>query len=388
MLTDPDGGVLLADAAALTPDLDRGADLQRAAARSPASCSSPPPRSGAAAAATPRSTGPSPAPAPSAPRTRRPTWAIRASRVTQDAVERRIYFENARLELFGLPVGYLPRLSIPEPGRRAGQRRAGAALPAVGHLRLRLQAALLPRARPLGRRHDHAVPHHRAAAALIEGEYRRRFANGGFDLWGVVALDDGLDGGDPGRGAFLAAGAFRSAATASSPTSTSTSPATTASCTQFDYSDADQLTSFARVCAHPRRRVRRARHRRLPEPARRRGHRRRPLRPSRVHLPPADRRARRSAAGSASTLNSLGILRDDGSNMVRAGGAGRLAARRGLLPHGVLADDAPPRPLRRRLPGLGQPRHRPTASRPAACPTAAVELRWPLVRAHRPAPST
>ena len=93
-----------------------------------------------------------------------PTWAIRASRVTEDAVARRIYFENARLELFGVPVGFLPRLSIPEPGVDRASGRAGAELPAVGHLRLRLQAALLPGARAVGRRDDHAVPHHRAAA--------------------------------------------------------------------------------------------------------------------------------------------------------------------------------------------------------------------------------
>ena len=45
-----------------------------------------------------------------------PTWAIRAARVTRDEEARRIYFEDARIEAFGVPIGWAPRLSIPDPG--------------------------------------------------------------------------------------------------------------------------------------------------------------------------------------------------------------------------------------------------------------------------------
>ena len=54
---------------------------------------------------------------------------------------------------------------------------------------------------------------------LLEGEYRRRFAAGGFDLWGVVTLDDSLR--PPGPRSHLRRRRASGSATASSPTSTS-----------------------------------------------------------------------------------------------------------------------------------------------------------------------
>ena len=67
-----------------------------------------------------------------------------------------------------------------------------------------------------------------SGGVLLEGEYRRRFAAGGFDLWGVVTVT---------RASTATRAAARSSptapsasATVSSPTSTSSSPATTASC--------------------------------------------------------------------------------------------------------------------------------------------------------------
>ena len=45
-----------------------------------------------------------------------PLWRIRARRIVQDREARRLYFEDAWFDVAGLPVAYLPRLSIPEPG--------------------------------------------------------------------------------------------------------------------------------------------------------------------------------------------------------------------------------------------------------------------------------
>ena len=79
---------------------------------------------------------------------------------------------------------------------------------------------------------------------LLEGEYRRRFAAGGFDLWGVVTLDDSL--GHPGRGAIFGDGRFRLGdgfVTDFGVEVTSDD----SFLQQYDYSDADRLTSFVRV---------------------------------------------------------------------------------------------------------------------------------------------
>ena len=129
------------------------------------------------------------------------------------------------------------------------ERRSRAAVPAVGHLRLRLQAALLPRARPVGGHDDDAVPDHRAARKLVEGQYRRRFDDGGFDVGGVVAFDDGL--GDNERRAARRRSpppaTSRSPRRASSATSTSTAASDDSFLAQFDYTDADRLTSIAGI---------------------------------------------------------------------------------------------------------------------------------------------
>lgn len=44
-----------------------------------------------------------------------PLWEIRARRVVHDAQERQIYFDNASFRVMGVPVGYIPRLRLPDP---------------------------------------------------------------------------------------------------------------------------------------------------------------------------------------------------------------------------------------------------------------------------------
>ena len=66
-------------------------------------------------------------------------------------------------------------------------------------------------------------------AALIEGEYRQRFANGGFDFWGVFAIDDGLATTAASAAAPSTPRASSACPATSSATSTSPPPRTTAS---------------------------------------------------------------------------------------------------------------------------------------------------------------
>ena len=44
-----------------------------------------------------------------------PSWRIKAVRITHNQEKRRIYYKNATLEIFGLPVAYLPYMSHPDP---------------------------------------------------------------------------------------------------------------------------------------------------------------------------------------------------------------------------------------------------------------------------------
>ena len=375
LLTDPAGGVLMADSAALTPDLEEGlitgarlliaGKMQMAAAEVR--------RTGGrydtlyktiASSCTICAENPT------------PTWALRASRITQDELAQRLYLENARLELFGLPVGFLPRLSIPAPGV---ERASGFLEPRFLSSDIYGFGIKTPYYRVLGPSADATLTPFvtTGGAALIEGEYRQRFASGGFDFWGVFAVDDGQgEGGGFGRGAFHTTGEFAlprdfafdfDLAAASDDTFL----------TQFDYSDTDQLTSFARV-----RRTRANEFIGLGTIAFQSLSDVNETMDVPFVLPQFFYRRLRGypdedAGRLGISLNSLGILRETGANSLRAGG--QLDWQRDVtLPHGILASGTA-----HALLDVYQVRDNPTIAdglEVQAAPTLAGELRWPWVR--------
>src|SRR6202034_2398060 len=44
-----------------------------------------------------------------------PLWQVQAARIIRDEGEQMIYFEDARIEFFGIPLAYFPFLSEPDP---------------------------------------------------------------------------------------------------------------------------------------------------------------------------------------------------------------------------------------------------------------------------------
>jgi LPS-assembly protein len=57
-----------------------------------------------------------------------PLWQIKAARIIHDQAERTIYYENARLEFFGVPIAYVPVFFHPDPTVR---RKTGFLAPTV-----------------------------------------------------------------------------------------------------------------------------------------------------------------------------------------------------------------------------------------------------------------
>ena len=122
VLTDPAGGVVMAESAALTPDLEQGlissarllvaGRMQLAAAEVR--------RTGGRYSTLYKTIASSCTICAENPT---PTWALRASRITQDDVERRMYLENARLELFGR-AGRLPAPALHPRARASSAPRA------------------------------------------------------------------------------------------------------------------------------------------------------------------------------------------------------------------------------------------------------------------------
>ena len=164
MLTDPEGGVLLAGSAAMTPDLAEGLIERRAAAdRQPDAAR------GRRGAADPR---PLHHPLPHRRQLlhhlrREPDPDLGDPRLARHPGRRgAAHLLRERAAGVLRPAGGAAAAAEhPRARRRARDRRAGAELPELGDLRLRLQAALLPRARAVGGRDGHALRDHRRRGA-------------------------------------------------------------------------------------------------------------------------------------------------------------------------------------------------------------------------------
>ena len=118
-----------------------------------------------------------------------PLWEIRASEVVHDASAQQLYFSDAVLRFYGLPVLYVPMLRVPDPTL---QRATGFLIP-----RLRSTSALgaglmLPYFIPLGPSRDLTLTPYFTVRAdrTLELRYRQAFANGAIEVNGNITRDD------------------------------------------------------------------------------------------------------------------------------------------------------------------------------------------------------
>ena len=135
----------------------------------------------------------------------RPLWEIRASRVIHDQQERQLWFENARLEMGGVPVFWLPRLRMPDPTL---DRAAGFLMPELRTTSQLGTGLKLPYFLPLGPHRDLTLTPYLTTknARTLELRYRQAFATGDLDLTGALTRDRALDGETRGYG--ILTGAF------------------------------------------------------------------------------------------------------------------------------------------------------------------------------------
>lgn len=57
-----------------------------------------------------------------------PLWQVKAARIIHDQSEKMIYFEDARLEFFGVPLAYAPYMAAPDP---TVKRKSGFLMPLI-----------------------------------------------------------------------------------------------------------------------------------------------------------------------------------------------------------------------------------------------------------------
>ena len=132
-----------------------------------------------------------------------PLWQVKGARIIHDQTEKMLYFENAQLEFFGVPMAYLPYFSTPDP---TVKRKTGFLMPGFSQAST-LATPWKPRSTgPLLR--TTTRPSIRASrrrqGVLFQGEFRQRLINGSYQIraYGIDQLDQGAFAGQPGDRQF------------------------------------------------------------------------------------------------------------------------------------------------------------------------------------------
>ena len=110
-----------------------------------------------------------------------PLWRVRAARIIHDQQERMVYYEDAQLEFFGVPVAYLPFLQHPDPTvkRKSGflaptyiassELGIGAEIPFFWNIAPNMDLTVAPVI--LSRQ-----------GLMMKGEFRHRLVNGAYSV--------------------------------------------------------------------------------------------------------------------------------------------------------------------------------------------------------------
>ena len=134
--------------------------------------------------------------------TKPPLWQLRAYTATQDAEHKQIEYTDATLDMFGVPVMYLPYFSHADPSVR---RASGFLVPSFGQSSHIGQFITVPYYWAIDDQQDLTLlPEITTGSGEQLGlEYRRRFNNGVINAEGAIAMDQGkLEGYIFSKGTF------------------------------------------------------------------------------------------------------------------------------------------------------------------------------------------
>jgi LPS-assembly protein len=121
-----------------------------------------------------------------------PTWRMRADRVVRDTEDQMIYYENAQLEVMGVPVFYAPVFAHADP---SSERRSGLLFPSFGYSS-RLGAFYgQPYYWSISPYSDLTVAPRAMTNVrpIVELEYRKRFYRGEMEFEGSLGYDREID---------------------------------------------------------------------------------------------------------------------------------------------------------------------------------------------------
>ncbi|WP_309643446.1 LPS-assembly protein LptD [Phenylobacterium sp.] len=142
-----------------------------------------------------------------------PTWSIKAERVVQDKDRQLVYYRNAVIQIFGVPLVYLPVFWHPDPG---AVRKSGFLPPEISASDRRGMSYEQPYLLVLSPHSDLTISPqiNTKVSPFVNGQYRKRFYSGSLDArFGYTHDQDFDSSGDPfgdatSRSYILAAGAF------------------------------------------------------------------------------------------------------------------------------------------------------------------------------------
>lgn len=134
-----------------------------------------------------------------------PAWQIRAREVIHDAERQRLYFRDAQLRLWDVPVLWLPRLRVPDPSAR---RASGFLVPELVSSTRIGTGIRAPYFQTLGPHADVTLAPllTNAGTRTLEFRFRRAFAAGSLEATGALTRDNLHPG---PRGYLFVDGAWR-----------------------------------------------------------------------------------------------------------------------------------------------------------------------------------
>jgi LPS-assembly protein len=117
-----------------------------------------------------------------------PLWQIRAERMVHDQQNRQIYFHNAQFRILDVPVFYLPRLRLPDP---TVERATGFLVPTVINSSLLGTGVRVPFFIRMGDHRDLTLaPFYGTDSRRLELRYRQAFRTGEIEFNGAISDDD------------------------------------------------------------------------------------------------------------------------------------------------------------------------------------------------------
>lgn len=128
-----------------------------------------------------------------------PLWQVKGARIIHDQTEKMMYFEDARVEFFGVPLAYMPYFSTPDP---TVKRKTGFLMPGFSSNSSYGYAVETPFYWAIAPDYDATITPRITTrqGLLMQGEFRQRLMDGAYQIraYGINQLDPGAYAGQVG----------------------------------------------------------------------------------------------------------------------------------------------------------------------------------------------